>query len=155
METGHHLLIVIADGEHARLVRQAKDNALHTQTVLESATAGARSAELGTDHPGATFHTGATAHHAIEPRHDLHTAAKETFAREVAKEIKTSMDEAEDLRLLLVAPSHTLSSLQDALDPVAKQRVVGTLSKDLVKVPDHQLQPHLRQWVPPIHRTIL
>jgi hypothetical protein len=29
---------------------------------------------------------------------------------------------------------------------------VGTLTRDLVKTPDDELWPHLRQWVRPVHR---
>jgi hypothetical protein len=76
MTIDRNMLIVIAGGEHARIVRPAEDYALHTRTVMDSSTSGRRSADLSSDRPGAAFHTGSTAHHAMTPRHDPHTMAK-------------------------------------------------------------------------------
>ncbi len=39
MPKHHKLLVVVADGEHARFVRPALDNSLHSEIRLESATA--------------------------------------------------------------------------------------------------------------------
>ena len=46
-----------------------------------------------------------------------------------------------------------LSELTDALDLPTKAKLLGTLAKDLVKVPDHDLWPHLKEWVRPVHRA--
>ena len=81
------LLIVVADGEHARFVRAKQDNALYTDAAFDSAAAHKRSSDLGSDHPGASFHTGSTVRNSIAPEHDLHDQEKEKFAHYVAKEI--------------------------------------------------------------------
>lgn len=144
------LLVVIADGEHARLVRPAANHALATERQMDSATAHQRSAQLGADRPGASFHSGSTAHHAVAPRDDPHDLAKERFADEVAAAINAASDTFD--ALVLVAPAHSLSRIRDGLDGTAAARLVGTLAKDLVKTPDGALQPHLQDWVPPVHR---
>jgi protein required for attachment to host cells len=147
------LLIVIADGEHARFVRPAADNALATTQRFDSASAHKRSTDLKSDRPGASYHTGATAHHAVEPRHDPHMLEKERFADLVAVELNAAGGREEFDALVLVAPPHTLSRIRDALDPAIGACVVGTLAKDLVKTPDDALQPHLKDWVRPVHRA--
>jgi hypothetical protein len=33
-------------------------------------------------------------------------------------------------------------------------QLIGMLEKDLVKTPDHELWPHLREWISQTHRTV-
>jgi hypothetical protein len=51
-------------------------------------------------------------------------------------------------KLVLVAPAHTLNVIRDGLDSTAAAWVVGTLAKDVVKSPDHELWPDLRPHIP-------
>jgi len=149
-----NLLIVIADGEHARFVRPAADNALHTEATLDSPTAHKRSSELGSDHPGASFHSDSSAHHAVTPRHDLHDLEKEKFAHQIGSRLNTAAAAGEFEGLVLVAPSHVLASLRDALNTTTQPCVIGTIMKDLVKTPDDELWPHVQEWVHPVHRSV-
>ena len=71
----------------ARFVRPGSDNALHTERAFDSPTAHKRSAELGSDRPGSSFHSRATAHHAVAPRRDPPELEKEKFADTVGGEI--------------------------------------------------------------------
>ncbi|MBU6499459.1 MAG: host attachment protein [Rhodospirillales bacterium] len=146
------LLIVIADGEHARFVRPAADNALHADRGFDSLSAHKRSAELGSDHPGASFHSDSSAHHAITPRHDLHALEKEKFAHLIGASLNAAAGAGQFSELVLVAPPHVLAAMRATLDTTTGAMVVGTLGKDLIKVPDHELQPHLAEWVHPVHR---
>lgn len=151
MSRQSRLLIVIADGEHVRFVRPAEDHALHSETALESADAHKRSADLGSDHPGASVHSDSTAHNAMAPRHDPHSLAKEAFARSIAERLNVvSGDDGFD-ELVLVAPAHTLQTIRAALNTTTDAKVVGSLQKDLVKVPDDALWPHVQAWVRPVH----
>lgn len=147
------LLIVVADGEHARFVRPAADHALHTDTAFDSAAAHHRSAALGTDRPGASFHTGATAHSAETPRHNLHALEKERFAQFVAAQLGAAgaRDSFDDL--VIAAPPHILSAIRKELDAAIDAKVVGAIGKDLTKTPDDKLRPHLSAWVQPVHRA--
>ncbi len=77
---------------------------------------------------------------------------KEKFARLVGEQINAAAARDEFDELLLVAPPRALQELQDALDAVARAKLVGTLEKDLVKTPDHELWPHVREWVSPARR---
>jgi protein required for attachment to host cells len=147
------LVIVIADGEHARFVRPGHDNALHSDAAMDSIVAHKRSGGLGTDAPGAAFHSNSSAHHALAPRHDLHELGKEKFARLVADQLNEASSRDDFDELVIVAPAHSLNAIRKELNTGTDAKVVGTLGKDLVKVPDHELWPHLREWVRPVHRA--
>jgi protein required for attachment to host cells len=144
------LWIVVADGEHARIVvRDTETGALHTAREITSASAGARSADLGTDRPGRSFESGQPGRHAITPRHDLHEEEKEKFLHAVAAEVNAAAAAHRFHRLLLVAPSRAMAPLRAALSAEAEARVAHALAKDLVKVPDHELHDHVRAWLLP------
>jgi protein required for attachment to host cells len=147
------LLFVIADGEHVRFVRPAQDNALHSDAVVDSFTAHKRSSDLGSDHPGASYHTGSSAHHALAPRHDAHTLEKEKFARFVAERLNAAGAVNAFDELVIVAPPHIVSVIRQELDTATDAKVIGMLAKDLVKTPDSELWPHVRHWVRPVHRA--
>jgi len=150
MPRHRRLLIVVADGEHARFVRPGPDNGLHTERSFDSFSAHKRSSDLGSDRPGASFHSDSSAHHAAASRHDPHELAKERFAEAVAADINRSAGEFDEL--VLVAPSHSLNRIREALDVTVGAVVVGTLAKDLVKTPDDALWVHVKDWVRPVHR---
>jgi protein required for attachment to host cells len=59
--------------------------------------------------------------------------------------VASASDEFDEL--LLVAPPRALQDLVAALDAAARTKLVGSLEKDLTKTPDHELWPHLREWV--------
>ncbi|HQT47362.1 MAG: hypothetical protein B7X08_03230 [Acidocella sp. 20-63-7] len=145
------LLVVLTDGEHARMVRPGQDNVLRTVQLFDSTSAHERSSDLGSDHPGASFHSKATVHHAIAPRHDLHMLEKEKFSRFVAQQLNEMADDRAFDTLVIVAPADSLNTLRDALNPATHEKIAGILHKDLVKVPDNALRPHLQAWLPPAH----
>jgi protein required for attachment to host cells len=145
-----NLLIVVADGEHVRYVRAAEDGALHSDTAIDSVFAHNRSAELRSGSPGASLHT--DARHAETPRHDLHALEKAKFAHAVGRELNQAAANGAFEHLAIAAPSHTLIAIRNALDTATDSKVVGLLTKDLVKTPDDELWPHLRMWVLPVHR---
>ena len=147
MRTLQNLLIVIADGEHARFVQPDADNVLRTTNSLDSSSAHLRSRDIGTDRPGRAFESSGGAHHAVGERHDLHAMEKERFVRLIGEQINAGAARGEFDELLLVAPPRALSELREALDAAAQPKLVGVLEKDLVKTPDHDLWPHLREWV--------
>lgn len=148
MPTHRKLLIVIADGEHVRFVRPASGDALHSDAAMDSASAHRRSADLGSDHPGAAMHTGSTAHHMLTPRHDLHLMEKARFAQAVAEQLNAGgFDD-----LVLAAPARTLAAIRQNLNAATEARIIGILAKDLVHTPDKDLWQHVGDWVKPLHR---
>jgi protein required for attachment to host cells len=141
------LLIAIVDGEHARFVRPGPNNTLHRDSAFDSISAHKQSAALGSDHPGASFHTGSSAAHAERPRHDLHRMEKGKFAHLIGDELNAAAARAEFYELVIVAPAHVVTSILDRLDVATRATLIGTLKKDLVKTPDHELWPYLAKWV--------
>ena len=110
------LRIIIADSEHARFVQADADNRLRTVSSLDSASAHQRSRDIGTDRPGRAFESGATARHAVGPRHDLHAMEQERFVRLVGEQINAASGRDEFDELLLVAPPRALHELREALE---------------------------------------
>jgi protein required for attachment to host cells len=153
MPKDRNLIFVLADGEHARFIRPAADNGLHTQADLDSPFAHMRSSALGSDRPGAAFHSNSTQHHAKMPRHDPHDLEKAAFAKDIAMQLNDAAARGVFEELVLIAPPHTLNGIEAALDGTAKQRLIGTLAKDLIKTPDHELWPHVHEWIRPVHRA--
>jgi len=137
MPRHHKLCFVIADGGHARFVRPAADNALHTFEAVDSTT----------------HESGPPGRHAYTPRTDPQELAKDQFTHAVARRVNE--DSAADVfnELVVVAPPHVLSELTGALDVLTKAKLLGSLPKDLVKTPDHELWPHLKEWVRPVQRA--
>jgi protein required for attachment to host cells len=148
-----NLLIVVADGEHARFIRPAPDNALRSDRAFDSISAHKQSAALRSDHPGASFHTGSSAAHAEMPRHDLHRMEKQKFAQLIGGELNAAAARGEFNELFVAAPAHVLAAIQSHLHVATRATIIGTLKKDLVRVPDHELWPHLAEWVGPVHRV--
>jgi len=138
--------IVVADGEHARFVFPAPKRAFHTQRTLESTSAHQRSSDLGTDRPPRTMESATGMPHAVTPRHDLHDMDKQKFAHQIAQDINHASARGDFDSVVLVAPAETLNEIRDALDTATTAKVIGTLRKDLTKVPDHELARHLDTW---------
>lgn len=152
MARPHTLWIAIADGEHARFAQPDGDNRLRIVRSLDSASAHLRSRDLGSDRPGRSFESATTAHHAVGEKHDPHRLEKDRFAHLVAEQLNEAAAGDEFDELLLVAPPHVMQELREVLDDRAKKLLVGTLEKDLVKTPDHELWPHVRDWLSPVRR---
>jgi protein required for attachment to host cells len=146
------LCIAIADGEHARFVQPDANNVLRTVQAIDSASAHLRSRDIGSDRPGRALESASSARHAVGQRHDLHRMEEEKFARMIAEQVNAKVARGEFDELLLVAPSHAMHDLQESLDAATKAKLIGTLEKDLVKTPDHELWPHVREWVSPERR---
>lgn len=147
MTSNRRLCFLIADSEHARFVEADADNVLRTSRSFDSASAHLASRDLGSDRPGRSFESANPARHGLAPRHDPHQLEKTKFAHFVADETSAAVGEGIFDRLVLVAPAHCLREIEDALDGRTAAMVTGRLVKDLVKTPDHELSPHLREWI--------
>jgi protein required for attachment to host cells len=102
-----------------------------------------RSRDLGLDRPARVKESANSARHAVEPRRDLHEAAKEDFIALVAEEIEAEHGRGQFDSLVLVAPPGVLTDLKQKLSKPMAEIVVSDLQKDLTKVPDHDLTEHL------------
>ncbi len=154
--TVKRLWVVIADGEHARVVKPTAAKGQFTTVVsFDSISAHQRSSDMGTDRPGKVHESATTTRRAITPRSDPHANAKLHFIKEVADYIDKHAERHEFDQLVLCAPPHALHDLREALGKGANAMVIGSLNKDFVKLPDHDLMGHLDDWwVAPGHETV-
>jgi protein required for attachment to host cells len=148
MPAQKRFLVAIADGEHARIVRGDAHNVLHTERWIESTAAHKQSSDLRSDRPGASFHSDATVHHGIAPRHDPQEMEAEKFAKHVAQELNVMEGDAAFDVLILVAPAQTLNVIRRELNTGTHAKLGGTLNKDLTKTPDGALWSHLQDFLP-------
>ncbi|HLG88999.1 MAG TPA: host attachment protein [Alphaproteobacteria bacterium] len=134
---------LVTDGGRARIVRkQDAHDAFDTIREFASAEIHRHSHELGTDRPGRTHESAGSAHHAVQPREDLHRADKRNFVDEVAKAVNEANAVGEFDRLILVAPAHALGELHHVLDAPTRLKIAGELQKDLTNVPNADLAKH-------------
>jgi protein required for attachment to host cells len=134
---------VIADGGRARFVARDESGAFRTVVSFVAAELHERSHDLGLDRPPRVKESANAARHAIEPRRDLHQAAKEDFVKLVAEQLDEEHGRGQFDRLVLVAPARVLTELKEKLSKPIAKIVVSDLQKDLTKIPDHDLTEHL------------
>lgn len=121
-------LIVLADAEHARFVRPMEaDNTLHSYSRVDPAEA----------HIGAE-----TKHHAMSPK---------ALPDWVAAQLDAGVGSYDEL--YIAASAKTLHEIRAHLTKPAQAKLKDTLDKDLTKIPDHELWPHFKDWVRPLHRA--
>ena len=137
------LWYVIADGGRARFVARDEQGAFRTLSSFVSTELHKSTHELGRDRPARVKESATPARHAVEPRRDLHEAAKDDFIRTVATELAAQLKDGKFDELVLVAPPGVIAELKDALSNPTAKLVVKELKKDLTKVPDHELTGHL------------
>ena len=140
-------LYVIADGGRAHFVARGEEGDFHTIASFVSSEIHERSHDLGTDRPARVKESATAVRHALQPRRDQHSAAKEDFVKHVAGEIDGEQERGRFDKLVLVAPPRVLTELKEKLSKAMTKLVADGLQKDLTKVPDHDLAPHL---VPPL-----
>jgi protein required for attachment to host cells len=136
---------VIADGGRARFVARDEEGAFRTLSSFVSTELHKSAHELGKDRPARVKESASPARSAIEPRRDLHEAAKEDFIAAVAETLASEQKDGKFDELVLVAPPGVIAELKGSLSKLTAKIVVKELHKDLTKVPDHELTDHLAQ----------
>ena len=137
------LWYVIADGGRARFVERDEHGAFRTLSSFVSTELHKSAHELGRDRPARVKESATPARSAVEPRRDLHEAAKEEFIRSVAGTLAAELKARSFDELVLVAPPGVIAELKSSLSKPTAKAVVKELHKDLTKVPDHALTMHL------------
>jgi protein required for attachment to host cells len=140
---------VVADGGRARVVqKRAGQEAFETSWEIVASDIHHRTHDLGTERPGRSRESATSAHHAVQPRADLHRANKQNFVLDVAAMLNEANQRNEFDCLVLVAPAHPLGDLRAALDASTERKITGELQKDLTKVPNADLAEHLAHLSP-------
>jgi protein required for attachment to host cells len=125
---------VVADGGRARILQKRgrqgdRQEAFDTRQEFVSANLHSHTHELGTERPGRVRESATSAHHAVQPRQDLHQADKQSFVLEVAAVLNEASQRHEFDGLVLVAPAHALGDLRQALDGATQRKITGELQK--------------------------
>jgi len=143
----HTTWVLIADASRARLFKHHRaERTLILAFEDDRPQLRDKQASQGADRPGRVHERSGATRHAMEP----HTAADElgrsSFARELVDRLRSGASE-HSFDLLLIAPPAMLGSLRSQLDDPLRERLVGELSKDLTKLPAHELGDHLSDWI--------
>jgi protein required for attachment to host cells len=109
------LWYVIADGGRARFVERDETGAFRTLSSFVATELRKSAHELGRDRPARVEESATPARHAVEPRRDLHEAAKDDFIRAVAEELAAQLKDGNFDELVLVAPPGVIAELKHAL----------------------------------------
>jgi protein required for attachment to host cells len=134
---------VIADGGRARILQKRGTGDMFDMVrELVSADLHRHTRDLGSERPGRSRESASSAHHAVEPRQDLHRAEKRSFVEEIAEALNEAGAGDEFDRLILVAPAHALRTLHGGLDAATRPKVAAQLQKDLTNVPAAELAKH-------------
>ncbi len=106
---------VIADGGRARFVAQDENGAFRTVLSFVASDMHKRSSDLGRDRPARVMESAGPGRSAVEPRRDLHEAAKEDFIALVAEQIAAEHANGQFDSLVLVSPPGVLTELKHKL----------------------------------------
>jgi protein required for attachment to host cells len=136
--------VLIADGSRARILEQIGKGAPLSEVAgsrIETHVPPSR--DIVSDKQGSTMVSGGARRHAYTPHTDPHREAKRDFLQGIAARLEKDVaaDAFDDL--VLVAPPQALGDLRSALSPHVASRVVREVTKDLTKVPDHEIPDHL------------
>jgi len=138
--------IVLADAKHARIYERltpgAKLSAVLDQDIVAEDEHGF-SRDLGSDRPGRAFDPGSGARHAMEPHSDPHERSKIAFAHRVAKLLDDAVASKRCARIVLIAPPRMLGVLRERLGAAARELVIASAGKDLIKTPLAELPAHI------------
>jgi protein required for attachment to host cells len=150
MSTNRTVWFLVADSARARILSTDRIGS-HFETVasFESEDAHKPSHELGSDKPGRAFERGIPSRSAMEPHTAPQRVAKQQFDRDVAQALNQAAGQNQFDALVLVAPPRTLGDLRRHLDDSARDRVSEEVGKDLVKLPEPDLQVQLRDLLRP------
>lgn len=141
---------LVADGQRARVLQRAAPAGAWVE--IEAAREEREdppSHLLGADRPGRSHESMGGARHAMEPRQDPHREAKRGFAQALAGRMAAAVREGQCQGLVLVAPPAFLGDLRAALPEAATRALIGTLDKDLTRLPLREITPHLQELRPP------
>lgn len=127
------LWIVVADREKAHIYRKTADG-------IER-IADAKIGE-GHSHHEVVGSRGAS-HHGHDVRSEKRHHGDGAFIKKLAGWLEQASREKVFDRLVIVASPHTLGDIRASLDPNVQGRVAAEVSKDLIKMPDKEIEAHL------------
>lgn len=101
------------------------------------------SREINSDAPGRSFDSHGQGRHAMEPPTDPKEHATQEFARHVADQLKSALNDGSYERLILIAAPAFLGDLRKELDKEVGKRVQAEIPRDLVHMKIEEVESHL------------
>jgi len=133
-------LLVLADGSKAVfLCNQGHNGRVRLKELQTFSQNNPASRDLGWDRPGRTYARYGFRRSAYET-HDPHDLGEGTFLKDLAQAIEGALGADGYERVVLMAPPEALGQLRQALGPVAKDKVDGTIAKDYLNMPRTELE---------------
>jgi len=140
--------ILIADGARAHLLlSEGRGKALTEVPGSDIRIDLKPDHELSAERPGRVHESANVSRHAIE-RDDLHRREKERFAQALAEGLDKRLANREYDRLVIAAAPETLGVIRSALSDKVRAVIMAEVAKDLTKVPNPQIRPHLGEDLP-------
>jgi protein required for attachment to host cells len=138
--------VVVCDGAKALVLENVGDNVfpnLKTLEVFEQENPATH--EQGTDKPGRVPAVGVGAGRASVGQTDWHDRGEEAFLTRLAKHLDAEVSTGKAKSMIIIAPPRALGMLRPAYSHALKGAIRAELDKDLVKLPVHEIEKHLKQ----------
>ncbi len=125
--------VVVAESSHARIFHCSKPGAaLVEETALVHPESRLHAQDIHSDLPGRVFDSGGEGRHAMSPDTDPKRHEAEVFARELIAHIESGRTSGKFEELVLAAAPACLGLLRERMSSALRQRVIHTVSKNLV-----------------------
>lgn len=125
--------VVVAESSHARIFHCNKPGAaLEEETALVHPESRLHAQEITSGLPGRVFDIGGEGRHAMVASTDPKRHEAEVFAREVIAHIEIARTSGKFDELILAASPAFLGLLRERMSSALRQRVIHTVSKNLV-----------------------
>ncbi len=141
--------ILLADGARARVVcNLGPGKGVSEVADMTYEGDNRRTGEVMADRPGRSFDSTGQHRHAMEPPTDAQRELKRGFADKIIQALQDKHDNDAFDRLIIVAAPATLGDLRKAMPKSLQQIVHAQVPKDLVNLPDTELNQHLSDVLP-------
>ncbi len=125
--------VVVAESSHARIFRCNRPGAaLEEETALVHPESRLHAQDIHSDVPGRAFDSGGEGRHAMSPDTDPKRHEAEVFARELIAHIESARTSTKFEELIIAASPAFLGLLRERMSSALRQRVIHTLSKNLL-----------------------
>lgn len=138
MTTSERTRILVAAGGGARWIERSRDHA-------DPVTLGEMKPPSVHHHqgpPGVSFESDTAMRHGTG-QHGLADRRREAFAKELAELLNRQAQKGEYEHLVIAAPPRLLKAIRDKLSDTARSRIQAEISKDLLKVSNHDIKAWL------------
>ena len=140
----HKYWVVVAESSHARIFHCEKAGAaLEEGTALVHPESRIHAQDIHSDLPGRAFDSGGEGRHAMFSQTDPKRHEAEVFARELIAHIENARTHNKFDELILAAAPAFLGLLRERMSSALRQRVIHTLSKNLVHEDKDVIMRHL------------